>query len=163
MVVNEEERLLGVVLKKLDAAQTKATGGRGPNDAKSLVELRDALAEAKPEDQGSILEQMHRLEALSRQRGKGDAPLLTGRPRISATCAWKTRTANVGTCSSVNGAMWSPAAVSKSSTGATRPFRGCFTATKKANALKSNWATAWSKAKLSPAVPSPSRKASSDG
>ncbi|MGF2075808.1 hypothetical protein, partial [Enterococcus casseliflavus] len=36
--------------------------------------LRDALAEAKPEDQGSILEQMHRIEALSKQRGKGESP-----------------------------------------------------------------------------------------
>ena len=56
-------------------------GRRGPkrtriqvDDAGALIELRDALAEAKPEDQGSILEQMHRIEALSRQRGKGDAP-----------------------------------------------------------------------------------------
>ena len=44
------------------------------DDASALIELRDALAEAKPEDQGSILEQMHRIEALSRQRGKGDTP-----------------------------------------------------------------------------------------
>src|SRR5262245_31275408 len=39
-----------------------------------MIELRDALAEAKPEDHGSLLEQMHRIEALSRQRGKGDSP-----------------------------------------------------------------------------------------
>ena len=61
------------MLRKLD--------GGGPrkariqvDDASALIELRDALAEAKPEDQGSILEQMHRIEALSRQRGKGDTP-----------------------------------------------------------------------------------------
>ena len=44
------------------------------DDASALIELRDALAEAKPEDQGSLLEQMHRIEALSRQRGKGETP-----------------------------------------------------------------------------------------
>jgi DNA helicase-2/ATP-dependent DNA helicase PcrA len=72
-VVREEQQLLDVVLRKLDA-----TGPRKAriqvDDASALIELRDALAEAKPEDQGSILEQMHRIEALSRQRGKGDAP-----------------------------------------------------------------------------------------
>ena len=71
-VVAEEESLLAVVLRKLDAGQKRS---RLPvDDAGALVELRDALAEAKPEDQGSILEQMHRIEALSKQRGKGDSP-----------------------------------------------------------------------------------------
>jgi len=72
-IVREEQQLLEVVLRKLD--------GGGPrkvriqvDDASALIELRDALAEAKPEDQGSILEQMHRIEALSKQRGKGDTP-----------------------------------------------------------------------------------------
>src|SRR4029453_8947989 len=44
------------------------------DDVGAMIELRDALAEAKPEDQGSLLEQMHRIEALSRQRGKGESP-----------------------------------------------------------------------------------------
>ncbi|HXI57990.1 MAG TPA: 3'-5' exonuclease [Polyangia bacterium] len=71
-IVAEEEALLGVVLRRLDNEKKKT---RAPvDDAGSLIELRDALAEAKPEDQGSILEQMHRIEALSRQRGKGDSP-----------------------------------------------------------------------------------------
>ena len=72
-IVSEEQRLLGLVLRKLDGGT-----GRKPrlqvDDASALIELRDALSEAKPEDQGSILEQMHRIEALSRQRGKGDTP-----------------------------------------------------------------------------------------
>jgi DNA helicase-2/ATP-dependent DNA helicase PcrA len=73
-IVHEEKQLLEVVLRKLDG-----TGGKKPtriqvDDAGALIELRDALAEAKPEDQGSILEQMHRIEALSRQRGKGETP-----------------------------------------------------------------------------------------
>ncbi|HEY2729339.1 MAG TPA: 3'-5' exonuclease [Polyangia bacterium] len=72
-IVVEEQQLLSVVLRKLDGAAPRKS--RAPvDDAGSLIELRDALAEAKPEDQGSILEQMHRIEALSRQRGKGDSP-----------------------------------------------------------------------------------------
>jgi DNA helicase-2/ATP-dependent DNA helicase PcrA len=72
-IVAEEQHLLDIVLRKLDGAAPRKS--RAPvDDAGSLIELRDALAEAKPEDQGSILEQMHRIEALSRQRGKGDSP-----------------------------------------------------------------------------------------
>jgi DNA helicase-2/ATP-dependent DNA helicase PcrA len=71
-IVQEELSLLQVVLKKLDSAQRRSR--IAVDDAGALIELRDALAEAKPEDQGSLLEQMHRIEALSRQRGKGDSP-----------------------------------------------------------------------------------------
>ena len=74
-IVREEKQLLEVVLRKLDGAAATKKPARVPvDDASALIELRDALAEAKPEDQGSILEQMHRIEALSRQRGKGDSP-----------------------------------------------------------------------------------------
>src|SRR3954471_22487043 len=72
-IVREEKQLLTVVLRKLDAGAPRKTRTH-VDDASTLIELRDALAEAKPEDQGSILEQMHRIEALSRQRGKGDTP-----------------------------------------------------------------------------------------
>ena len=69
-IVAEEESLLRVVLATLDGNRRRT---RTPvDDAAALIELRDALAEAKPEDQGPLLEQMHRIEALSRQRGKGD-------------------------------------------------------------------------------------------
>jgi DNA helicase-2/ATP-dependent DNA helicase PcrA len=71
-IVREELHLLEVVLRKLDGGTRKAR--IQVDDASALIELRDALAEAKPEDQGSILEQMHRIEALSKQRGKGDTP-----------------------------------------------------------------------------------------
>ena len=73
-IVGEEQQLLGVVLRKLDGGGTTRKPRLQVDDASALIELRDALAEAKPEDQGSILEQMHRIEALSRQRGKGDNP-----------------------------------------------------------------------------------------
>jgi DNA helicase-2/ATP-dependent DNA helicase PcrA len=70
-VVAEEESLLRVVLSKLDGGQRRT---RTPaNDAGAMIELRDALAEAKPEDQASLLEQMHRIEALAKQRGKGES------------------------------------------------------------------------------------------
>jgi DNA helicase-2/ATP-dependent DNA helicase PcrA len=71
-IVREELHLLDVVLRKLDGGTRKTR--IQVDDASALIELRDALAEAKPEDQGSILEQMHRIEALSKQRGKGDTP-----------------------------------------------------------------------------------------
>jgi DNA helicase II / ATP-dependent DNA helicase PcrA len=71
-IVREELQLLDVVLRKLDGGTRKTR--IQVDDASALIELRDALAEAKPEDQGSILEQMHRIEALSKQRGKGDTP-----------------------------------------------------------------------------------------
>jgi len=72
-IVREEKQLLTVVLRKLDAGAPRKSRIQ-VDDASALIELRDLLAEAKPEDQGSILEQMHRIEALSRQRGKGDSP-----------------------------------------------------------------------------------------
>jgi DNA helicase II / ATP-dependent DNA helicase PcrA len=72
-IVREEKQLLTVVLRKLDTGAPRKTRIQ-VDDASALIELRDALAEAKPEDHGSILEQMHRIEALSRQRGKGDTP-----------------------------------------------------------------------------------------
>jgi DNA helicase-2/ATP-dependent DNA helicase PcrA len=72
-IVAEEQNLLAIVLRKLDGAAPRKARAY-VDDAGSLIELRDQLAAAKPEDQGSILEQMHRIEALSRQRGKGDSP-----------------------------------------------------------------------------------------
>lgn len=70
--VAEELNLLRIVLGKLDAQPTRLRSL--VDDAGTLIELRDALAEAKPEDQGPLMAEMHRIEALSRQRGKGDSP-----------------------------------------------------------------------------------------
>jgi len=61
-IVVEEEALLRVVLAKLDAPPLRAR--TVVDDTATLIELRDALAEAKPEDQGPLLEQMHRIEAI---------------------------------------------------------------------------------------------------
>jgi DNA helicase II / ATP-dependent DNA helicase PcrA len=70
--VTEELNLLRIVLSKLDAQPARLRSL--VDDAGTLIELRDALAEAKPEDQGPLMAEMHRIEALSRQRGKGDSP-----------------------------------------------------------------------------------------
>jgi len=70
-IVVEEEALLRVVLAKLDTPPLRAR--TLVDDTATLIELRDALAEAKPEDQGPLLEQMHRIEAISRQRGRGES------------------------------------------------------------------------------------------
>jgi len=69
--VAEEINLLRLVLDKLDAQPARLR--TLVDDASTMIELRDALAEAKPEDQGPLLAEMHRIEALSRQRGKGDS------------------------------------------------------------------------------------------
>ena len=72
-VVSEEDKLLAVVLSKVDRANEERSKPKSQvDDLGALIELRDAMAEAKPEDQASLLEQMHRIEALSRQRGKGE-------------------------------------------------------------------------------------------
>ena len=70
-IVIEEQEILRVVLAKLDAPPARSR--TMVDDATVLIELRDALAEAKPEDQGPLLEEMHRVEALSRQRGRGES------------------------------------------------------------------------------------------
>jgi DNA helicase-2/ATP-dependent DNA helicase PcrA len=70
--VREEESLLRVVLTAIDGARVRPPARA--DDAGTLITLRDALAEAKPEDQGPLLEQMHRIEALARQRGKSHGP-----------------------------------------------------------------------------------------
>lgn len=72
-VVREELQLFGVVKRALDGAGAAgAEGGRsrGYDDAR-LLELRDEVAVAKPEDLPSLFEQMHTLGALRAQRGKG--------------------------------------------------------------------------------------------
>jgi DNA helicase-2/ATP-dependent DNA helicase PcrA len=70
--VTEETSLLRLVLAKLDALPARTR--TAVDDAATLIELRDAVAEAKLEDQGPLLAEMHRVEALSRQRGKGEGP-----------------------------------------------------------------------------------------
>lgn len=72
-IVREELRLLRTVRDALATASSADAGnddGRALDDAQ-LLELRDDIAAAKPEDLPSLLEQMHTLAALREQRGKG--------------------------------------------------------------------------------------------
>jgi DNA helicase-2/ATP-dependent DNA helicase PcrA len=71
-IVREELRLLATVQKALDAASgadASAAKGRAADDAR-LLELRDDVAVAKPEDLPALFEQMHTLGALRAQRGR---------------------------------------------------------------------------------------------
>jgi DNA helicase-2/ATP-dependent DNA helicase PcrA len=71
-VVGEELRLLVTVLRTLDAstgADVSAAKGRALDEGR-LLELRDEVAVAKPEDLPALFEQMHHLAALRGQRGR---------------------------------------------------------------------------------------------
>jgi DNA helicase-2/ATP-dependent DNA helicase PcrA len=71
-VVFEELRLLGTVQRALDQAKAQRSStaeGRGLDDVR-LLELRDDVSSAKPEDLPALFEQMHTLGALRAQRGK---------------------------------------------------------------------------------------------
>jgi len=72
-VVREELKLFATVNTALDGAgkaNTSALQARELDDAR-LLELREEVAVAKPEDLPALFEQMHHLGALRAQRGKG--------------------------------------------------------------------------------------------
>lgn len=74
-IVAEELEILRKIQGRLEREAQNAPGQIEDLDAQ-LIELRDALAEAKEEDQASLVEQMHQVAALSRTRGQGrDAPI----------------------------------------------------------------------------------------
>src|SRR5688572_4143373 len=73
-IVDEEESLLARVRSHLASYD-----GDGDGDARytrasdydaELIELRDAIAEAKPEDVAPLVEQMARLQAIAARRGR---------------------------------------------------------------------------------------------
>lgn len=74
-VVREELRLYSTVRLALEAANkpdTTASEARLSDDAR-LLELRDEVAVAKPEDLPALFEQMHTVGAIRAQRGKSVA------------------------------------------------------------------------------------------
>ena len=80
-IVREELKLLATVRRALDAAagaDVSAARGRALDDER-LLELRDDVAVAKPEDLPALFEQMHHLGALRAQRGRSLVGI--GRPR----------------------------------------------------------------------------------
>ena len=97
-IVREEKQLLNIVLRKLDAGSPRKNRIQ-VDDASALIELRDALAEAKPEDQGSITGANAAPDrgAVAPSAARGTRPPSTANRRTSATCAWK-RTASGATC-----------------------------------------------------------------
>jgi DNA helicase-2/ATP-dependent DNA helicase PcrA len=71
-VVREEQKLLATVHRALEAsvgADVSAARGRALDDGR-MLELRDEVAVAKPEDLPALFEQMHHLGALRAQRGR---------------------------------------------------------------------------------------------
>src|SRR5664279_1520695 len=71
-IVREELRLLATVQRALEHARSRRTDqaeGLVQDDAR-LLELRDDVSTAKPEDLPALFEQMHNLGALRVQRGK---------------------------------------------------------------------------------------------
>jgi DNA helicase II / ATP-dependent DNA helicase PcrA len=71
-IVREELKLLSIVQRALDsrtAADVSAVRGRALDETR-LLELRDDVAVAKPEDLPALFEQMHHLGALRAQRGR---------------------------------------------------------------------------------------------
>src|SRR5262245_7178896 len=69
-IVAEEESLLGRVQKRL-TAPLREDGGIALNYDQELIDLRDQVAEAKPEDVAPLVEQMTRASAIAARRGRG--------------------------------------------------------------------------------------------
>lgn len=73
-IVEEELRLLARVSGALSEISGRTAGA--PDFDAELVDLRDQIAEAKPEDIPALVEQMTRLSAVAQRYGKGrDLPL----------------------------------------------------------------------------------------
>ncbi|MCC6751861.1 MAG: DNA helicase UvrD, partial [Deltaproteobacteria bacterium] len=73
-IIAEELKLLARVSSALSTLSTEHAGA--PDYDEALVDLRDQLAEAKPEDIAAIVEQMTRIAAVAQRYGKGrDLPV----------------------------------------------------------------------------------------
>lgn len=72
-IVAEELKLLGTVHSALLAADAKAeaNASKSGDEEALMLDLREQVAAAKPEDLPTLFEQMHNLGALRAQRGKG--------------------------------------------------------------------------------------------
>lgn len=73
-IVDDELRLLGRVSSAITAVSSDTPGS--PDYDEALINLRDQLSEAKPEDIPALVEQMTRISALAQRYGKGrDLPV----------------------------------------------------------------------------------------
>ncbi|MEM6990848.1 MAG: UvrD-helicase domain-containing protein, partial [Myxococcota bacterium] len=69
-IISNELDILGRVRARLEDEASTSPDKIEDLDAQ-LIELRDAISEAKEEDVPSLIDQMHQVAALSRKRGKG--------------------------------------------------------------------------------------------
>lgn len=69
-IVSEEELLLARVLVRSAGVGVAASPGIGLDYDADMLDLRDQIAEAKPEDLGQLVEQMARVQAIAARRGK---------------------------------------------------------------------------------------------
>jgi DNA helicase-2/ATP-dependent DNA helicase PcrA len=73
-IIEEELRLLARVSAALSELSSQTSGAPDFDDA--LINLRDQIAEAKPEDIAALVEQMMRISAIAQRYGKGrDLPV----------------------------------------------------------------------------------------
>ncbi len=73
-IIREELKLLHTVERALEHARTEAAKrGKPTEDDARLLELREDVSTAKPEDLPALFEQMHTLGAIRAQRGKSAA------------------------------------------------------------------------------------------
>jgi len=72
-IVGEELRLLSTVYRALETAGEDTSARARTSDDALLLQLRDDVAVAKPEDLPALFEQMHHLGALRAQRGRSVA------------------------------------------------------------------------------------------
>jgi DNA helicase-2/ATP-dependent DNA helicase PcrA len=76
-IIQEESTLSDRVSARLRALEGRDGPGQGPGQGPGLdydaelIELRDELGEAKIEDLPSLVEQMHRVQAVAARRGRG--------------------------------------------------------------------------------------------
>ena len=70
-IVREELKLLNTVKNALQGARARAEAPDEPKDDARLLEIREEISTARPDDLPALLEQMHNLGALRAQRGKG--------------------------------------------------------------------------------------------
>jgi DNA helicase II / ATP-dependent DNA helicase PcrA len=69
-IVGEEQEILKKILGNIGTGKVRSNNFSGYDS--ELIELRDAIAEALPEDIPSLVEQMTRLQAIAAQRGLGE-------------------------------------------------------------------------------------------
>jgi len=91
-IVAEETEILTRIRARLEREANQAPEALEDLDAQ-MIELRDAIAEAKEEDVASLIDQMHQVAALSRKRGKGRSiPIDPKSPYFGHLCLEDART-----------------------------------------------------------------------